>query len=150
MSTFMVFHDLYYGYLRITTIGPSQSYAGLCQQRILSQAARRGPVESAGKAKVLVEGIVGRLSAQELFKSDHLFLTPTPLEYSVPVSPTLLSVQGVRLERGVEHVRRVDLRGQVTVVASIIASNEVAERGRSVAPVALQKVSISVVNIVSC
>lgn len=110
-------------------------YCSIDSER-LSQTTGRGLLESAGNAKVLIEGIVGRLSAKELFQSDHLFLTTAPLENSVPVSSALLSIQGVRLERGVEHVRGVDLRRQVTVVASIVAANKMAESRWSVAPVA--------------
>lgn len=103
----------------------------------LSQTTGRGLLKSAGKAKVLIEGIIGRLSAEELLQSDHLFLAATPLEHSVPVSSTLLSIHGIRLEGGIEHVRRVYLGRQVTVVASIVASNEMAECCWSVAPGAM-------------
>lgn len=102
----------------------------------LSQATGRGLLESAGKTEILVESIIGRLSAQELFQSDHLFLTATPLEHRVPVSSALLSIQRIRLERGVEHVRGVDLGRQVTVVSSVVASDKMTESRRSIAPVA--------------
>lgn len=103
----------------------------------LSQTAGGNRLESAGQAKVLVEGIVGRLSAQELFQSDHFFLAATPFEYSVPVPPTLLSIQGIRLECSVEHVRGIDLGRQVTVVASVVAPDKMAESCWSIAPIAM-------------
>lgn len=71
----------------------------------LSQTTGRGLLESASKAKVLVEGIIGGLSAKKLLQGDHLFLAATPLEYSVPISSTLLPIQGIRLEGSIEHVR---------------------------------------------
>ncbi len=54
----------------------------------------------------------------------------------MPIPPALLMIHGIWCEDSVEHVSRVDLGRQVAVVTGVVASDQVAEGGLSIAPVA--------------
>jgi hypothetical protein len=54
----------------------------------------------------------------------------------MPISPSLLGIHRIWGEDRVEHVCGVDLRGEVAVVARVVATDEMSEGGLAVAPIA--------------
>ena len=58
----------------------------------------------------LIESLSARFPAQELLQDIHFLFASSALEDCMSISTSLLSVHGVVLEDGVEHVRGVDLR----------------------------------------
>lgn len=109
--------------------------------RVLSQAishssftTTRSPIHLA-QPQLSIESLGTRLSTQKVLKRLHFILRTTPFEHSMSVTSTFLAIHRILLKDSVEHIRRVDLRGQVTVVSGIIATNQVAESGLTVSPV---------------
>lgn len=87
------------------------------------------------KSQLLVESIGPWLPTQKLRQSSHLILTTTLLKNSVTIPTTMLLVHGIILEHGVEHISRVDLRAEVTIVSRIVSADQVTEGGLAMAPV---------------
>ena len=87
------------------------------------------------QAQLLVEGFRGGLATKEVLKRLHLILSTATFKNSMSVTSTFLAVHRVLLKDGVEHIGRVDLRREVAVVASIVASDQVSESGLTVTPV---------------
>jgi hypothetical protein len=56
------------------------------------------------------------------------------------IPPSLFLIHWVFSKDGVEYVRRVDLGGQVAVVACVVAADKVSECGLAVAPIAMAEV----------
>ena len=87
------------------------------------------------QAQLLVEGFRGGLATKEVLKRLHLILSTATFKNSMSVTSTFLAVHRVLLKDGVEHIGRVDLRREVAVVASIVASDQVTKSGLTITPV---------------
>lgn len=71
-----------------------------------------------------VKRITIGFTSKEALQGLHLILASTLLEHQVSVSAPLLAVHRVLLEDRMEHIRAVHLRGEVAVVAGIVATEE--------------------------
>lgn len=71
-----------------------------------------------------VKCITIRFTSKEVLQGLHLILASTLLEHHVSISAPLLAVHGVLLEDRIEHIRAVHLRGEIAVVARIVATKE--------------------------
>lgn len=91
--------------------------------------------------ELLEECIRAWLAPKELLECEHLILGPTALKNGVTVAAALYAIHRVGLEDRVEHVRGIDLRGEIAVVASVVPANEMAKGSLTIAPVAMEVVS---------
>ena len=74
-----------------------------------------------------VERITIRFTSKETLQGLHLILASALLEHHVSISAPLLAVHRVLFEDRMKHVRAVHLRGEVAVVARIVATKEMTE-----------------------